>query len=163
MENTIEITLNNPEILGIIFCDSEDEKTELLNQLTGTIKEYQSNNSRASNPKVVKRLPSEKVYSMISNMSQDASDFENELASPKEDEEEKVEILEPVPESEPLTLNEKIKIGFISAGLVIISLCLLVLSLIICDYIEEYSSYTIPGILISLAVIKYVRIKAKKD
>jgi len=63
----------NPEMLNLIFCENEKEKNELLSNLNSTLSEYQAKNADYK-PKVVKRLPSEKVYSMISNMSQNMTD-----------------------------------------------------------------------------------------
>ncbi|ORX64662.1 Dbl homology domain-containing protein [Anaeromyces robustus] len=158
MANTIEIRLNNPDMMGIIFCNSENEKSELLNQLTSTLKEYQSNNTYINNPKVVKRLPSEKVYSMISNMSQDTEDLDNNLEST---EGESINILPTVTERE-LSVNDKITIGLICAGIVIAAITLLVLSFIILDYVQEYGIYISIVALIGAMVTKEYIIKKKE-
>jgi len=65
--NAIEITLRNPEILTIVFCETEEEKKPIINHLTNSIREY----TNESGPNIVKSLPSEKVHSMISNNFQD--------------------------------------------------------------------------------------------
>ncbi len=76
--NAIEITLCNPEILTILFCESDEEKSQILTHLTDSIREYQSLNTNESGPNIVKSLPSEKVYSMISNKNQEPIDEEDE-------------------------------------------------------------------------------------
>ncbi|ORX44374.1 Dbl homology domain-containing protein [Piromyces finnis] len=94
--NAIEITFSNPDILTIIFCEDDEAKSEILSHLTDCIREYQSINKNESGPNIVKRLPSEKVYSMISNKSQDLieEEEENNITSTTSEEKEtnKVEI-----------------------------------------------------------------------
>jgi len=157
MVNTIEIKLNNPDISGIIFCDSENEKTELLNQLTSTLKEFQANNTYVNNPKVVKRLPSEKVYSMISNMSQDTEDLDNDLNST---EGESINILPTLSEPE-LTVNEKITIGLICAGIIMLGLGVIMLSFVALNYLQEYAFYILPVLVIGIIITKKFILKRK--
>jgi len=76
--NAIEITLCNPDIMSIVFCETNEEKNQILNHLTDSIREYQSLNTNESGPNIVKSLPSEKVYSMISNKNQDPNEEEEE-------------------------------------------------------------------------------------
>jgi len=76
--NAIEITLCNPDIMSIVFCETDEEKNQIINHLTDCIREYQSLNTNESGPNIVKSLPSEKVYSMISNKNQDPNEEEEE-------------------------------------------------------------------------------------
>ncbi|ORY56212.1 Dbl homology domain-containing protein [Neocallimastix californiae] len=166
--NTIEITLNNPEAHGIIFCNSETEKEELLYQLTSSLKEYETNNAYTNNPKVVKRLPSEKVYSMISNMSKVATDIENDLNSKQDEEKLQEQEEEQTKDKEkeddvPLSFDDKIKIGAIIIGLAVFSLFTLILFFKLCSHLEQYFYYYAPVVIISLFAIKNRNKFIKKD
>ncbi|ORX85188.1 hypothetical protein BCR32DRAFT_290853 [Anaeromyces robustus] len=76
--NAIELTLSNPEILTVLFCETEEAKSEILSHLTTCIREYQSFNKNDGGVNIVKSLPSEKVYSMISNKNADPNEEEEE-------------------------------------------------------------------------------------
>lgn len=66
--------LYNPDIFTIIFCETEESKNVILKYLDIYIKEYQEINIPESGPKIIKSLPSEKVYSMISNKNQETNE-----------------------------------------------------------------------------------------
>jgi len=76
--NAIEITLRNPEILTIVFCETEEDKKPIINHLTNSIREY----NNESGPNIVKSLPSEKVHSMISNNFQDEEENTSNESTP---------------------------------------------------------------------------------
>jgi len=82
MKNAIVIMLNNPEILTVIFCDTEESKKLILDHLNTYIKEYQEINIPESGPRIIKSLPSEKVYSMISNKNQETNEEEDGEMTP---------------------------------------------------------------------------------
>ncbi|OUM66294.1 hypothetical protein PIROE2DRAFT_59475 [Piromyces sp. E2] len=86
--NAIELILTNPDILTIIFCETDEEKSNIMTHLTDSINEYESINKNG--PNIVKRLPSDKEHSMISNKSSDPTEDENGSISniPEEIEEE---------------------------------------------------------------------------
>eukprot|EP00833_Pecoramyces_ruminatium_P015185 jgi/Orpsp1_1/1189217/evm.model.d7180000070373.1 len=167
-KNNIEIVLSNPDVMGIIFCENENEKSELLNQLNNILKDYQASNTEKSQPKVVKRLPSEKVYSMISNMSQDISDNENENEGKEDDMEgEKIEIRSTEiveEESSPSTgiMSIKVNINLACSVLAIVGLSLLILFFKSLDVIEAYPGYTIPTLLVGSAGAQFA-IKKRKE
>jgi len=150
MVNTIEITMCNPDMLGIIFCENENEKNELLNQLTSTLKEYQALNKSENKPKVVKRLPSEKVYSMISNMSQDPSDLDID----NEEEVEKIEILSTVTENYEPDIIDRINYGLNISVLSVMALWLIIISIKLYDYALIYVRYLYYIILFMILVKK---------
>jgi len=93
MKNAIEIMLYSPDIFTIIFCEKEEIKNIIVNHLNSYINEYQNINKHESRPKIIKNLPSEKVYSMISNKNQETNEDEDdgEITATQEKYEEKKE------------------------------------------------------------------------
>jgi len=73
--HSIEITFYNPEILFIIFFDSEESKNKILNYLMSYIKVYRRQiNKNESEPNIIKSIPSEKIYTMVNGMEKDPNE-----------------------------------------------------------------------------------------
>ncbi|ORY22366.1 Dbl homology domain-containing protein [Neocallimastix californiae] len=80
--HSIEITFYNPEVLFIVFCDSEESKSKILAYLTSYIRGYHEHmNKNESEPNIIKSLPAEKVYSLVNGM-EDLKSEEERSPSP---------------------------------------------------------------------------------
>lgn len=149
-ENIIEMNFANPEVLNLIFCESEAEKNELLTNLNSTLSEYQAKNSDYR-PKVVKRLPSEKVYSMISNMSQTMSDSEEEGAETAEK-----EVIKIVPTKHEYTTSENIIFGVFCALLVALFILMGVLFVNLGKFFFSHTPYIYVTLFVVAVSSKFI-------
>jgi len=140
----------NPEVLNLIFCESEAEKNELLTNLNSTLSEYQAKNSDYR-PKVVKRLPSEKVYSMISNMSQTMSDSEEEGAETAEK-----EVIKIVPTKHEYTTSENIIFGVFCALLVALFILMGVLFVNLGKFFFSHTPYIYVTLFVVAVSSKFI-------